>query len=45
MIIGDFNIDIMCCDNISHEFLNNFSEKEYVENVNSKYFLFYKIFL
>ena len=30
MIIGDFNIDIMSCDNISHEFLNNFSEKEYV---------------
>ena len=30
MIIGDFNIDIMCSDKISHEFLNNFSEKEYV---------------
>ena len=30
MIIGDFNIDIMCGENISHEFLNNFSEKEYV---------------
>ena len=30
MIIGDFNIDIICGDNISHEFLNNFSEKEYV---------------
>ena len=30
MIIGDFNIVIMCCDNISHKFLNNFSEKEYV---------------
>ena len=30
MIIGDFNIDIMNCDNISHDFLNNFSEKEYV---------------
>ena len=30
MIIEDFNIDIMCCDNISKEFLNNFSEKEYI---------------
>ena len=30
MIIEDFNIDTVCCDNISHEFLNNFSEKEYV---------------
>ena len=30
MIIGDINIDIMCGENISHEFLNNFSEKEYV---------------
>ena len=30
MIIWDFNIDIMCGDNITHEFLNNFSEKEYV---------------
>ena len=30
MIIGNFNIDIMCGDNISHVFLNNFSEKEYV---------------
>ena len=29
MIIGDSNID-MCSDNISHEFLNNFTEKEYV---------------
>ena len=31
MIIGDFNIDIMCGENISHEFLNNFSDKEYVQ--------------
>ena len=30
MIIGDFNIDIMCGDNISQEFLNNFTGKEYV---------------
>ena len=30
MIIGDFIIDIMYGENISHEFLNNFSEKEYV---------------
>ena len=30
MIIGDFNIDIMCGDNISHKFLNNFTKKEYI---------------
>ena len=30
MIIVDFNIDIMRNDNASSEFLNNFSEKEYI---------------
>ena len=27
MIIGDFNIDIMCGDNNSHEFLNNLGKR------------------
>ena len=30
MIIGDFNINITCGETNRHEFLNNFSEKEYV---------------
>ena len=33
MIIGDFNIDIMCGNNISQKFLNNFTEKENMYHV------------
>ena len=29
-IVGDFNIDIMQDDNATSEFLNNFTEKEYI---------------
>ena len=43
MIIGDFNIDIICGDKISHEFLDNVTIKQVNNRLNN--FFNYKILL